>query len=531
MKVLTFNESARVAVALCSASVVTAITTALTTKTLSGYSFLIHVLTWPIRYITQRISAWIFLFNGPQMIQSAFDKAGGKPFELFAPDIRCVFISSSDQIKELDSAPDTVLSLQAASKQMLQPKYSMHGFNWFDRRGTEGVGFIRALRTLLTNHLPAIMPDLRIVLTTKLRSLVSAHRQKFSSGKEASELAIYPMIVQLVVLANSLSFFGSDLAKNEKFMTAALSYVEETILVAEIIRLLPRFLHPLAGKLLRGFATSQAAIYDALMVTAEERVRERDLGHRGKKYNDCIQWIMETSPKANPWSAQRVVFELIAIWFGSVHAMSTTITFCIEDLCLHPEYAAPLRHELQSLQYADFETKARGLPLLDSFIKESARLTPVESLSTRRQALQPFTLADGTHLNVGDWACTPVRALMQDPRHYPSALSFHGFRFVEPSYLDSLPSEYPPSSTQQVLQPEPSKLTDVGGSFHVWGTGRMACPGRFYAAAIMKIIVAQVVLDYEVELVDPEKGRWWQWRSTVLPRESTMVRFTERERC
>ena len=39
--------------------------------------------------------------------------------------------------------------------------------------------------------------------------------------------------------------------------------------------------------------------------------------------NDCIQWIMDTSPKANPWSAQRIVFELMAIWFGSVHAMST----------------------------------------------------------------------------------------------------------------------------------------------------------------------------------------------------------------
>ena len=38
--------------------------------------------------------------------------------------------------------------------------YTMHGFNWFDKRGTEGVGFVRALRTLLTNNLPGILPDL-----------------------------------------------------------------------------------------------------------------------------------------------------------------------------------------------------------------------------------------------------------------------------------------------------------------------------------------------------------------------------------
>ena len=31
---------------------------------------------------------------------------------------------------------------------------------------------------------------------------------------------------------------------------------------------------------------------------------------------------METAPKKNPWSAQRIVLELMAIWFGSVHAVA-----------------------------------------------------------------------------------------------------------------------------------------------------------------------------------------------------------------
>jgi hypothetical protein len=51
----------------------------------------------------------------------------------------------------------------------------------------------------------------------------------------------------------------------------------------------------------------------------------------------------------------------------------------MHDICLHPEYTAPLRAELKSEAYAEFERTGKGLPLLDSFIKESARLTPVES--------------------------------------------------------------------------------------------------------------------------------------------------------
>ena len=50
----------------------------------------------------------------------------------------------------------------------------MHGFNWFDRRGTEGVGFVRALRTLLTNNLPTILPDLRVTIISNMhKSLVT----------------------------------------------------------------------------------------------------------------------------------------------------------------------------------------------------------------------------------------------------------------------------------------------------------------------------------------------------------------------
>ena len=38
---------------------------------------------------------------------------------------------------------------------------------------------------------------------------------------------------------------------------------------------------------------------------------------------DCVQWVMENSPKTKPWSVKRVVHELIALWFGSVHITST----------------------------------------------------------------------------------------------------------------------------------------------------------------------------------------------------------------
>ena len=44
-------------------------------------------------------------------------------------------------------------------------------------------------------------------------------------------------------------------------------------------------------------------------------------------------------------------------------------------MCLHDEVVEPLRSELTTNAYHEFEAKAEGLPLLDSFVKESARIS------------------------------------------------------------------------------------------------------------------------------------------------------------
>ena len=53
-------------------------------------------------------------------------------------------------------------------------------------------------------------------------------------------------------------------------------------------------------------------------------------------------------------------------------------------------------------------------------------------------------------------------------------------------------------------------------------------PGRYYAAAVMKTMLAQVIIQYDCELVDKEAPRWFTWRSSMLPKEKTMVVFHPR---
>ncbi|RYP07681.1 hypothetical protein DL764_002365 [Monosporascus ibericus] len=480
---------------------------------------------------------WEYIWRGPSIIQEGFDKASGQPYEVQTPDTRYVFVSSPKHIEEIDQAPDSILSLQAASKHMLQPKYTMHGFSWYDLRGTEGVGFERALRTLLTNHLPEMLPDLSRVVKVHFEQL----RSEGSNQKSIPHSRVYHMMKRLVVIANAFSFFGKELCNNQEFLDAALAYIEETVYTAEILRLLPAPLVPIVGRITAACFQSDKKVFDMLLPVVEQRCEERDmnvLGHKTPKHSDCIQWIMETSPRQNPWSAERIIWELMAIWFGSVHSLSVTSTYAIHDISRRPEYVQHLGDEIES-QYAKFELTGQGLPLLDSFLKESARLTPVEStsyaaflfmllmdqVSTRRAAMKPFELSDGTKIGVGDWTCTPVYAINQSPEHYPDPSMFNGFRFVSNELLDQMAIDTDTGS----LQPTPSALAEVSSKWQFWGTGRMACPGRFYASAVLKVIVAQVISNYDCSLVEPDVKPWLTWRSTFLPRNGFKVTFAPRQ--
>lgn len=108
---------------------------------------------------------------------------------------------------------------------MLQPKYTMHGFEWKDQRGVEGTGFVRALRCLMTSQLPNLLPSLRCTLenemTTELKqSRVVRGDFRPSMGNTsrtnpinpgATQLKVFPSIKRVVAKTNSLFFFGDEL--------------------------------------------------------------------------------------------------------------------------------------------------------------------------------------------------------------------------------------------------------------------------------------------------------------------------------
>lgn len=60
----------------------------------------------------------------------------------------------------------------------------MRGFEWKSQRGIEGTGFVRAIRTLLTSHLPVVKPALMDVISGILER--ELNKQKVVAGTSLS---------------------------------------------------------------------------------------------------------------------------------------------------------------------------------------------------------------------------------------------------------------------------------------------------------------------------------------------------------
>ncbi|TGO16642.1 hypothetical protein BPAE_0481g00020 [Botrytis paeoniae] len=476
-------------------------------------------LQYAMAWIKECINEWGYLYNAPRMIQEGYEEANGAPFVVRSPGLSHTFVSSQKFIKEIDMAPDSVLSLQAAAKQVLQPQYSMAEFNWFEQRGIDTTPLGRTLRSLLTNNIPNLLPVTRTGTGTILDDMFDAEQKPHLSE----------IMRQAVASTNAIALFGQEQAKNKEFMHAAIDFIEKTIIIAEVVRLLPPFLAPYLGRFVAGRFGSHKIIYNTLVPIAQQRLDEQaqaKLGHKVPEHKDCIQWVMEQTFKTSkPWSAERIIHEIMALWFGSVHAMKMSLEFAIHELCLHPEYAEPLRKEFEGPEYKIFETTGNGLPLMDSFLKESARLSPVDNLSTRRKALEPFTLSDGTIIAKDHWICTPLKPMMRDARNYARPLEFHGFRHVDAATLLAV------SNTGSFQSPEPEKaspITDIN-DWQIWGTGRMACPGRFYAVAAMKQIFGLIITKYDCTLSDVNAPRFTTWRNCNVPSPEAPVVLHARE--
>jgi hypothetical protein len=84
----------------------------------------------------------------------------------------------------------------------------MLGHNWLDERGAEGIGYVKAVGTLLPNRLLEIMPLMRNNINETIKEFYEQHREAEGGGKI---MLSYLLVKKVMCNLNGFAFFGNEL--------------------------------------------------------------------------------------------------------------------------------------------------------------------------------------------------------------------------------------------------------------------------------------------------------------------------------
>jgi len=247
--------------------------------------------------------------------------------------------------------------------------------------------------------------------------------------------------------------------------------------------------------------------------------RQRYIGEYGKNWDgkpkDMLSWLMDEASPAE-MSARNLTLRMMSINFVAIHTSSMAFTHALYHLAAMPHYIQPMREEVEAVVNKEGWTKSAlsKFHKIDSFLKEAQRLN-VGSSNMTRIALKDFTFTDGTFIPKGTNVSIAAE-MHRDENNYANPEIFDGFRFADMGLSAGDSGKY------QMVATSPDHL--------VFGHGRHACPGRFFAANELKMMMAHLVLTYDVKLENEGVRPPNLWFTSVcVPGEKVEVLFRKRK--
>jgi cytochrome P450 len=188
-----------------------------------------------------------------------------------------------------------------------------------------------------------------------------------------------------IIARLSTCIFMPGLAHNEEWLKIAVDYTVDFFTGAFILRMIPRILRPIAHwvlpptrKLRKDIKIAQRLINGELAARKRKQEEDRKAGRPVELPVDALQWVETVSH--NKGMHCDPVHGQLNYTLGAVHTTSITFINAVCDLIANPEYVELLREEVNTVYAANGnqwnKTSVSQLQLMDSFMKESARLSP-----------------------------------------------------------------------------------------------------------------------------------------------------------
>ncbi|KPM43563.1 hypothetical protein AK830_g2998 [Neonectria ditissima] len=398
---------------------------------------------------------------------------------------------------ELKGLPEDVLSATEAVADALQSKYTKFS------PGHNGDLLALLVRTKLTQNLTRVIPRMKKELEFILGS-------EFPTCEDWTPIKWQPFSVRVIARLSGHAFVGSSISRDEKWMDTTVNFAIHVFTACVKLQFFPEWARPVGQHFvseIRQIHKDIKIAKEMLKPIIEERIRDLETPTGEEAPDDMIQWLIDALPEEEKGDLTTQAELQLILAAASIHTTNNLLCECLSDLATYPEFQDELREEAYQILeveggWARKESMAK-LKKMDSFMREVQRLrgniskskqTSTICLNTNRllvsfirKVMKPISLSDGTQLPAGTKVIAPQAGISLDERYFPDPERFDALRFYNMRQ----------ESTEASNRWQFTSLNDTNINF---GAGKHACPGRFFAGNEVKLVLAHMLINYDIRL-------------------------------
>ncbi|PHH78944.1 hypothetical protein CDD80_5976 [Ophiocordyceps camponoti-rufipedis] len=465
-----------------------------------------HIISVP-RFKASKIR-WIF--SAEKLIKESYLTFQDKVYQIRGTE-GTQLVLPPRYVGELKILPEEVLSAKEAIQDALQSKYTKFSPGHYADLMT------LLLRTRLTQNLVKLAPQMKEELDFVMAT-------EFPACDDWTPVKWHPFALRAVSRIGGRAFVGPDINRDERWMDTSINFAIHVFMAGAKLQLFPEWTRPVTqylvsdlGKIRRDIESAKELIQPVL----EQRLRylDSESGY-GDAPNDMMQWLIEALPEGEKTSLQTQVELQLVVAAASIHTTAGLLCECMYDLAAHLEVQDELRDEAREVLEGDegwtHKDSMNKLEKMDSFMREVQRLRG-NIISFLRKVMKPISLSDGTQLPIGTRVIAPLAGIAHDERFFPNANDFDHLRFYR------LRHESAKANNRM-------QFTALSDTYVNFGAGRHACPGRFFAANVSKLVLARFILAYDIRLRSgEERPKPLSIVMTKSPDRDAVLEFRRRE--
>ena len=185
----------------------------------------------------------------------------------------------------------------------------------------------------------------------------------------------------LVARISARTFIGYPACRNDAWIQTSLDYSRDVFTLAFVMHWFPAFLHPFLLPLTPARWRLDKHARHATVVLGPAIKQWEDAVEGGVEKGEPFTLLsgMLKDARGSEKDIKEIVVRQLISSLASIHTSVMTTTYCLLELCKHPEFLDELTEEAQQVMGEDPDwarnTTAR-LPKLDSFLCEVHRLNP-----------------------------------------------------------------------------------------------------------------------------------------------------------